>query len=145
MKKVFDEIILDLPEINLNEKKTRYGNCPYGDDGFGGCNDMREVVVVGSRRNNNDSGGGIAFPTGGSGGPGDDRGSGGGAQVGPKTGEWVDQQCAACSEAESPRGVVQPGWGTYLRDKYLHRSGCGGQYRPELRHKVWKSYNDNCR
>jgi len=49
MKK-FDAIILELPEINLNEKKTRFGlNCPYGENGFGGCNDMREVVGHGDR------------------------------------------------------------------------------------------------
>lgn len=132
MKKNFDEIILGLPEINLNEKRARYGNCPYGDDGFGGCNDMREVVVVGNRNNND--GGGIAFPTGGPGGPGD------GPEYRERTGDWVDQPCAGCSELEQPRPTWTPVGRALIP---THRAGCGGAERKELRHKVWQKY-DNC-
>ncbi|MDO6492025.1 MULTISPECIES: hypothetical protein [unclassified Cellulophaga] len=32
--------------------------------------------------------------------------------------------CYACADRESPRSVWQNGWGTLIRDLFMHRSGC---------------------
>ena len=133
MKKDFDEIILDLPEINLNEKRTRYGDCAYGIDPWGNCFGSPQVTVTGT-------GGGprwlwVDRPR-------DDGRGGSDAQVWPSGGGggyWVDQPCVACSDLEANRPVTQRGLGTYLRDRFAHNNGCGGQSDPNRRHQVWQS------
>ncbi len=133
--KNFDEIILELPEINLNEEKTRFGNCPYGTDAWGNCYDQPDIIIDGNGSGGNDTGGGIPiFPNYGGDNGFDDRPDSG-PTVSQTTGQWVDKPCLGCAELNQPRPTFTPLGRALLP---LHNEGCGGKLRPELRNKCWQ-------